>query len=109
MLRECLILMGISLQAHAEHQTRATQTTAGLYAPSASAASLRKAGSEINRELWRLHQVALMDVGALVRKGAKGSVDAFAKLYQALQKTKFFDMIREMHFNINPEERTYGG
>ena len=51
------------------------------------------------------HQIGNMDIEELLKKPSSSSIDGVAKLYQALQTSDFFKMIREEHFRINPQER----
>ena len=96
------------MEGIAQHGLRVQERVVAALAPHYDRKKLRNVASDMLRELWRLKQIAQLDYQALHQRQPHGSVDAIAKIYHALEKSTFFDMIREKHFQINPGERPRG-
>lgn len=104
-LRERLVLDATEADTKSRHGFEHYMLQATVYAPHLDPAKIKQSYRTTEKELQKIHVVGLMGLHERVDHKPKGSVDVFAKLYQSLQKTKFFDMIREQHFHINPQER----
>lgn len=107
-LRESMILSALSMQGVAEHGRATEAAITSALAPHYDKKKLKEVCRNLLQELWRLHRVEQLDYVALRKSRPQGSVDGIAKIYHALEKSKFFDMVREAHFRINPEERHRG-
>jgi hypothetical protein len=104
-LREWLILDGIEAQEVARQSFESQLVQAAAVGSHLDHRKVRKVVEDIEEQLDRMHKIGLMHIhGRIVRK-AKGSVDALVQLYQSLQKTEFFDLVREEHYKMNPTER----
>ena len=104
-LRENMILHALAMQDSADQGRVVQQAVTALYAPYQDVKKLKQTAKGILDELWRLYHVGRLNVSEARRRRATGSVDGIVKIYHALEKSSFFDMIREQHFCINPSER----
>jgi len=104
MLRENFILAAVEIEHFAKRALATEEITGLLAAPYLDRKKVRYQIQEMQRVIH--YWFELMGFNTHIRSPrAQGSVDAVAKLYQALEKSAFFDMIREHHFHLNPEER----
>ena len=104
-LRENSLLLALDLLLSAEHARMVSQTAFTMQAPHLDHKRMDKNIENMQKSMQ--YWLELMSFNIRVRPPfARGSVDALAKLYKAMQKSAFFDMIREQHFRINPEARS---
>ncbi len=103
-IRENFILSAIDLEATAKHGLLQEQLMITLMAPALKPSALESIAAQVRAMVNYWQQLLLMN-GSARPPRSQGSVDALAKVYQALKKSTFFDMIREQHFRLNPEAR----
>lgn len=107
-LRERLIISALDME-EAGMQGMAHETISTIFAaPVADPKRFKAHSKQMHRMVTHWHSIKTLDYDALERPVVKGSIDAMAKLYKALERSDFFDVIRETHFKINPEERPDG-
>jgi hypothetical protein len=102
-----MILSAISMQESAEHGRLVQTSITNLLAPHYDQKKLQQILKEMLGELWKMHRISQLDRRELYRKRPGGSIDGIVKIYHALEKSTFFDMIREEHYRINPKERPH--
>ena len=103
-IREQLILNAVEMQMIADHGRACQHIQASLLAPNLKPSGLKGMLDQLKNELGRLYQISLLDPHG-AQRAARGGAKAIATLYRALQKSKLFDLIREQHFEMNPQER----
>jgi hypothetical protein len=100
-----MLLSAVEAEIVARHGIEVNTVQSILFAPHLNPKKIKQMAAAVDREIMRLHCISVFDLPGAKKFAAKGSLDALAKLYQSLEKSQFFDMIREEHFNINPGER----
>jgi len=107
-MRENLILHALAMEAISEHGKLLQTTINAMYAPHYDVKKIKQVAQSVQNELWRLHQVGMLNLPEARRRPMQGSVDALVKIFQALQNSNFAAMILETHLRIHPQERPRG-
>jgi hypothetical protein len=104
-LRENLVLSGVEAEVVARQRFESQLVLASICCNHLSGKKIKEAAEDLQIQLDRMHEIGLMGMHIRTRHRPKGSIDALVNLYQALEKTSIFQVLREKHYRINPQER----